>query len=372
MVRIGEEVIPQVVGGKPPVQVIVVCPHDVPAGFRELVVIHLDHPAGNDRVWRPIPCTLEKGRPEDAVVVDDIPADKMGHAVLPTPEGFPVVSGLFRPLLGERDVPDGGIHPHVDDEIVPAGKLHPPVERAGDAPVVQVLFHPPECIVSGIQGSRKTVKVLEQELLELAQFEEVVFLIAKLGLCLAYPADRVPNFSGLEVAAASLVAFIAPGLHTAMWAGPLHVAIWKETATLRAIALLDHFGVDESVLCESFDDLLRARVVCGIVGHPEMVEFNLHPAEGQIEVGMVAFRHLPWGDLRLFCTDHDGRAVVVRTADEYHLLASPPQVPDVAVGGDVGPQVPDVTGAISIRKAASHQNGLLTHHYAFDDDAINN
>lgn len=112
-------------------------------------------------------------------------------------------------------------------------------------------------------------------------------------------------------------------------------------------------------------------MVCGIIGHPEVIEIDHHAAEGHVKMRMIAFRHLPGGDLLLLCADDNGGAMVVRTADEYHPLPGPPQVPDIEVCGNIGSQVPDMTGAIGIRQAAGHQYGLLTHHYTFDGDAIN-
>jgi hypothetical protein len=64
--------------------------------------------------------------------------------------------------------------------------------------------------------------------------------------------------------------------------------------------------------------------------------------------------------------------MVVRSADEDDFLPHMPQAADIKVCGHVCPQVPDVTGAVGIGEAAGHEDGLFSHHYAFDGDAINN
>ena len=48
-----------------------------------------------------ISCTFEQGRPEDTMVVDDIPANEMGYLRIATPVVFPVFTLFLRPFFGE-------------------------------------------------------------------------------------------------------------------------------------------------------------------------------------------------------------------------------------------------------------------------------
>lgn len=67
----------------------------------------------------------------------------------------------------------------------------------------------------------------------------------------------------------------------------------------------------------------------------------------------------------MFGTDHDGSAMVVGTADKNHLVSGSPQVPDKEISRHVGPEVAEVAGTIGIGKPAGHEDGSLTHYYAF-------
>jgi hypothetical protein len=63
--------------------------------------------------------------------------------------------------------------------------------------------------------------------------------------------------------------------------------------------------------------------------------------------------------------------VVVGSTNEHHRLTCPPKISDIKIGWYIGPEVTKVTGAVGIGKPAGHEDGSITHHYLFDDDAIN-
>lgn len=63
--------------------------------------------------------------------------------------------------------------------------------------------------------------------------------------------------------------------------------------------------------------------------------------------------------------------MVIGTTDEHHLVPSPAEISHVKIGGHIGPQMADMTRTVRIWESACHQHGLVTHHYTFDDDAIN-
>ena len=57
--------------------------------------------------------------------------------------------------------------------------------------------------------------------------------------------------------------------------------------------------------------------------------------------------------------------MIVRTADKHHYLATPPKVADIEICRDVGPEVTEVAGPVGIGKAASDEDGAVTHQYLF-------
>ncbi len=63
--------------------------------------------------------------------------------------------------------------------------------------------------------------------------------------------------------------------------------------------------------------------------------------------------------------------MVIGSADEYHPLTAQPQVSDIEICRDIGPEVPEMARTVGIGKSAGHEDGSVSHHYLFDDDAIN-
>ncbi len=289
------------------------------------------------------------------MVVDDVAADEMGNPVLAAPVPFPVIAVRFRPFLREGDVADRGIDPDIDHEIIAARELHTPFECPGDAPVMEFILDPADRIVLRIARAPQGIEIREEEVLELREFEEVMFLVAELRLCAADLADRVLDLAGLKVLAASLVALVAPGRFPAVGAGALHVPVREEAFALRAVCLVDDLLVNVPVLLEFGNDGLRAVVVCRVVGHAETVEHDVHSFECLIEVCMVAFRERPWGDAGFFSRNYDGCPVIVRTADEDHFFAHPPHVADVRISRDVRSQVSEMAGAVCVRQPAGDE-----------------
>ena len=153
--RIREKIIPQIIGGKTDIEVILVRPDHTAAALGELHVVNLHHAACHDCLRRLVTRAFEQGRPENAVMIDDILTDEMNDLAftLGLPELFPVAAGRLRPLLRKRDIADWRINPDIDDQIVVTGELHAPVERPRHAPVVQTLFYPHRRVVLRIRRS---------------------------------------------------------------------------------------------------------------------------------------------------------------------------------------------------------------------------
>jgi hypothetical protein len=158
---------------------------------------------------------------------------------------------------------------------------------------MQLILHPAEGVVPGIQGAGEIFEMIEKKFLELTEPEEKVLLVAELG---SHPADRAggfPDLSGLKVPAAPLVALVSPGRSPAVRTDPFDIAVRQGSLASDAIALLDYFRVHMPVLDELLNDGTGPPVVRGIIGHPEMVKFNLHPSKSPVEVIMVAFGKFP-------------------------------------------------------------------------------
>src|SRR5208283_4454328 len=216
MARVGKQVVPEVISGKTFVKVIFVGPDNIPPGLREFVVIHFDHPACDNRVGFTVPGAFQEGGPEDAVVVDDIPADEMGDPVILAPVPLPVFASLCCPLFGECYVADRCVNPDVHHEVVAAGKLHAPFKRAGDTPVVQLVFYPADRIVFRVVRAPEPFKERQEVVLKRGESEKIMFLVPELGLCPADLADRVLDLTRFKVLAAALVTFVPTGLLAAV------------------------------------------------------------------------------------------------------------------------------------------------------------
>ncbi len=311
-----------------------------------------------------VTCRLEERRPEDAVVVDDIPADEVGDPCLITaPVVLPVRPCILCPLLRERYVADRRINPDVDDKVVAPREPDTPVHRPGDAPVVQEFLHPPEGVVPGGCGAFEGGEVLEEEVPERREPEEVVFLLPALGLPTADFTDRILDLAGLEVLPAPLVALIPSGNGAAVGADPLNVAVREEPLARGAVTLADGLCVDVAVIDQPLHDRAGGLAVHGIVGHAEPIEDDVHTPERLIEVLMIALREFPGGRALPFGADHDRCSMIVGTAYEDDLLPGPAHIPHVKVSRHVGPQVPDMAGTVRVREPARYQQRLTTHLY---------
>src|SRR5690606_2988988 len=101
----------------------------------------------------PVSCTLQECRPEDTMVIDDVPSNKMGDpGIVPAPVLLPRLTILLCPFLSERDVSNRGINPDIHHQIIPPREFDSPVKSSRDAPVMKVILHPPKGIVSCIKS----------------------------------------------------------------------------------------------------------------------------------------------------------------------------------------------------------------------------
>jgi hypothetical protein len=81
---------------------------------------------------------------------------------------------------------------------------------------------------------------------------------------------------------------------------------------------------------------------------------------------MKPFAEFTGGNAGFLGTHHDRSPVVVRPADEYHVLPDPPQVPDIEICRYICPEMADMAGPVGIRQPAGHQHGCFTHQYIFN------
>jgi hypothetical protein len=150
-----------------------------------------------------------------------------------------------------------------------------------------------------------------------------------------------------------------------VWTNAFDIPVGEEPPALRAVALLDYLRVNVPVLDKSLYDGLGPAVVRRVVRHPEMVKDDTHPLEGLVKMSVELFRECTRCYSRILGA-HDNRCpVIIGTADEHHRLATSPQVSDIEIRRDIGPDVPEMAGAVGIGKAAGHEDGSVTHHYLF-------
>ncbi len=83
------------------------------------------------------------------------------------------------------------------------------------------------------------------------------------------------------------------------------------------------------------------------------IKRNTELLKGFLDQVMVAVNHLLYGDTLLACTDSNGHAVLVATANKHHLLFLQSQVAHVDIGRhiDTG-KVPDVHTTVGIRQGS--------------------
>jgi hypothetical protein len=75
---------------------------------------------------------------------------------------------------------------------------------------VEFIRYPAKSIIAGIGGPFEGIEVREEEILELAQFEEIMFLVPEFSPGPTHGAGWLFYFPGFQVAATSLVTFISP------------------------------------------------------------------------------------------------------------------------------------------------------------------
>jgi hypothetical protein len=119
------------------------------------------------------------------------------------------------------------------------------------------------------------------------------------------------------------------------------------------------------VLNEPFNDGPGPPVISGVIGHAKVVEFDPHSPERLVEVFVVSFGKRTGRNSFLLGADHDRGAMVVRATDKYHGFSRPPEITDVEIGGDIGPEVTQVTGAVGVGEPAGHEERPVAHHYLF-------
>jgi len=189
-----------------------------------------------------------------------------------------------------------------------------------------------------------------------------MLLFPELGPCPADRAGRFPYLSRLKVAAATLVAFITPCRGVAVGTNALDITVGQEPFTPGAITLVDSLWIDEPLFDEAAHDGPCPVMVCRVVGHSEVIEYYVDLPEGFMEMLVVFLCKAPRGDPCLLGTYDDGRAVVIRAADEHHRFTSPTQVPDIEIGRDISTEMPEVTGAVCIGKPTGYEQWWIDHY----------
>jgi hypothetical protein len=192
-----------------------------------------------------------------------------------------------------------------------------------------------------------------------------MLLLAVFRFGATHAAGRIQYFSGLQVAATSLVAFIAPCRDPAIGAYSFDIPVRKKTGTAGAVTLLDHLGIDVPLPYQITHYLPGPGVVRRIICHTKVIKTDLHSPERLVKMRMEPLAEFTRGHTGFFGTHHHRCPVVVRPADKYHVLPDPPQVPDIEICRYIRPEMSDMAGPVGVRQPACHQHRGISHQYIF-------
>jgi hypothetical protein len=98
-----------------------------------------------------------------------------------------------------------------------------------------------------------------------------------------------------------------------------------------------------------------------IIGHTEPVEADSHLFEDLSKVGMIELGDSAGCGVLGLGSDNDRRSVVVGSADEDDIIPKMPEIADIKVAWNIGPQMAKVAETIGIGKATG-DDGRLTGH----------
>ncbi|MNV17558.1 hypothetical protein D3C71_1083510 [compost metagenome] len=305
---------------------------------------------------------MQHRRPEQAVEIDDVLAEEVVQlgAAVGGHHGLEVVARLGAQVLEAGQVADRRVQPHVEILARGAGDFEAEVGRVTrDVPRAQAAISVEPFGQLGLHAGQGHVagQPLAQEILETADFEEVVLRIAdfrggtgdhRLGV------DQVGRAVG-GAADFAVVAVLVGRL--ALGAGALDVAIRQEHALGRVIELRHRAAADMAGGVELVIQRLGQLAVGGRVGRVVMVE--IHAERGKVtfvtglDVGDEGFRR----HAGLLGGQHDRRAMGVIGADVPDLLAHQPARAHPDIGLDVANQVTQVQRAVGIGQGVGDERG---------------
>ena len=298
---------------------------EVGAGFYEsaatlghLVAVYREEAVGVDRGGRAQARGVQHGRPEQAVEIDDVLADKvvqLGVAAL-LPVGVEGVAGALTVVLEAGDIAYGGIQPHVEILAWLSRDFEAEVGRiAADVPLLQAGIGPFAEFVRdlGLQGIG--IEPGPEHVLEGGQGKEEVGGLLLDGGGAGDCRDRVDQFvravggpAGFAVVAV-LVRCLAAG------AGTLDEAVGQEQLLLGVESLGDGPGSDMPVRLQVAVDLLAPVTVFSGVGGIEIVEVDEEAGAVALVLAVDIPDLLLGRDPQFFSSQHDRGAVGVIGTD---------------------------------------------------------
>jgi hypothetical protein len=226
---------------------------------------------------------------------------------------------------------------------------------------MKAFFDPSQGIISRNLGSPDIGKIGKEKILELAQLEEIMFLLTELGRFPAHLAAGTFYFTRFQVAPAPLVTLVPASWNPAIWAYSLHVPVREEPLTPGTIALLDDLLIHVPMVDETLHDRLGAPMIGLSICHSKVIKIHRETFEGIIKVLVVPQRELPRVYLFFLGAHHDRGPVVVGSTDKNYISPGPTQKSYIKIGRYIGPQMAKVAASIGIGKTAGHQPRALIH-----------
>ncbi len=185
-----------------------------------------------------------------------------------------------------------------------------------------------------------------------------MLLLPVLGRSPADSADRVPKLSGFKMFSASLVALISSCYFAAMRTGAFYVTVRKKTIAFRTIGYFDSFWIHIAFFNEPVDNVQSSVVILRIIRCPKSIKVNSKLFESLVKMFVIYFYELTRSDPEFFSVYDNGSAVSVRTADKGNVSPFLSQGTGKNISGHVGPEMPDMCLAISIRQATGDKYGF--------------
>ncbi len=185
-----------------------------------------------------------------------------------------------------------------------------------------------------------------------------MLLLPVLGRPSANSADRVLKFSGLKVFSASLITLVSSCDFAAVGAGTFYITIREKTIAFRAICDFYSFWVHIVFFNQPVDNIKGPVMILRIIRCPKSIKVNSQLLESLIKVLVIYLYKFFRGDSEFFGVYDNGGTVSVRAADKGNVPPFLSQGSGKNISRHVGPEMPDMSLAVSIRQATGDKYGF--------------